>query len=173
MHYRQRTSPARCPTTSAARRRCSSRRSPPRRSARSRRLARCASLRARFTKGEITAAEYEAGIDAFIGYTVGVQDGLGLDMLVHGESERTDMVEYFAQKMTGFAFTQYAWVQSFGSRYVRPPDHLRRCVAARSDDCARISRGAVVHAEARQRDAHRAGDDPQLVVSAHRHPAPG
>ena len=78
-------------------------------------------LRARFNKGEITQAEYEAGIDAFIGYTVGVQDGLGLDMPVHGESERTDMVEYFAQKMTGFAFTQYAWVQSFGSRYVRPP----------------------------------------------------
>jgi 5-methyltetrahydropteroyltriglutamate--homocysteine methyltransferase len=78
-------------------------------------------LRARFNKGEISQAEYEAGIDAFIGYTVGVQDGLGLDMLVHGESERTDMVEYFAQKMTGFAFTQYAWVQSFGSRYVRPP----------------------------------------------------
>ncbi|MBN2392341.1 MAG: 5-methyltetrahydropteroyltriglutamate--homocysteine S-methyltransferase, partial [Anaerolineae bacterium] len=61
-------------------------------------------LRARFNKGEIMQAEYEAGIDAFIGYTVGVQDGLGLDMLVHGESERTDMVEYFAQKMTGFAF---------------------------------------------------------------------
>ena len=78
-------------------------------------------LRARFNKGEITQAEYEAGVDAFIGYTVGVQDGLGLDMPVHGESERTDMVEYFAQKMTGFAFTQYAWVQSFGSRYVRPP----------------------------------------------------
>ncbi len=78
-------------------------------------------LRARFNKGEISQAEYEAGIDAFIGYTVGVQDGLGLDMLVHGESERTDMVEYFAQKLTGFAFTQHGWVQSFGSRYVRPP----------------------------------------------------
>ncbi|HOT93177.1 MAG TPA: 5-methyltetrahydropteroyltriglutamate--homocysteine S-methyltransferase [Anaerolineae bacterium] len=78
-------------------------------------------LRARFNKGEISQAEYEAGIDAFIGYTIGVQDGLGLDMLVHGESERTDMVEYFAQKMTGFAFTQHGWVQSFGSRYVRPP----------------------------------------------------
>lgn len=78
-------------------------------------------LRARFNKGEITQAGYEAGVDAFIGYTIGVQDGLGLDMLVHGESERTDMVEYFAQKMTGFAFTKDAWVQSFGSRYVRPP----------------------------------------------------
>ncbi|MBN1248868.1 MAG: 5-methyltetrahydropteroyltriglutamate--homocysteine S-methyltransferase [Anaerolineae bacterium] len=77
--------------------------------------------RARYRRGEITEAEYQAGIDAFIAYTVGVQDGLGLDMLVHGEFERTDMVEYFAQKLTGFAFTSDGWVQSFGSRYVRPP----------------------------------------------------
>jgi 5-methyltetrahydropteroyltriglutamate--homocysteine methyltransferase len=78
-------------------------------------------LRARYSRGEITEAEYHAGIDTFIAYTVGVQDGLGLDMLVHGESERTDMVEYFAQKLTGFAFTEHGWVQSFGSRCVRPP----------------------------------------------------
>ncbi|MGC9347013.1 MAG: 5-methyltetrahydropteroyltriglutamate--homocysteine S-methyltransferase [Anaerolineae bacterium] len=77
--------------------------------------------RAKFRRGEIDQAAYEAGIDAFIGYAVGVQDGLGMDMLVHGEFERTDMVEYFAQKMTGFAFTRHGWVQSFGSRYVRPP----------------------------------------------------
>ncbi|MCJ7551553.1 MAG: 5-methyltetrahydropteroyltriglutamate--homocysteine S-methyltransferase, partial [Anaerolineae bacterium] len=78
-------------------------------------------LRARFRRSEITEAEYQAGVDAFIAYAVGVQDGLGLDMLVHGEFERTDMVEYFAQKLAGFAFTRYGWVQSFGSRYVRPP----------------------------------------------------
>ncbi len=77
--------------------------------------------RARFRRGEITEAEYHAGVDAFIAYAIGVQHGLGLDMLVHGEFERTDMVEYFAQKMTGFAFTRHGWVQSFGSRYVRPP----------------------------------------------------
>jgi 5-methyltetrahydropteroyltriglutamate--homocysteine methyltransferase len=78
-------------------------------------------LRSRYTKGEITLAEYEAGIDALTAYAIGVQDGLGLDMLVHGEFERTDMVEFFAQKLTGFAFTQHGWVQSFGSRCVRPP----------------------------------------------------
>ncbi|MBN1876751.1 MAG: 5-methyltetrahydropteroyltriglutamate--homocysteine S-methyltransferase [Anaerolineae bacterium] len=78
-------------------------------------------LRARFRRGDITETEYQAGIDAFIAYTIGVQDGLGLDVLVHGEFERTDMVEYFAQKMTGFVFTSDGWVQSFGSRYVRPP----------------------------------------------------
>ena len=78
-------------------------------------------LRARFRRGEISEAEYREGIDALIAYTVGVQVGLGLDVLVHGEFERTDMVEYFAEKLTGFAFTEHGWVQSFGSRYVRPP----------------------------------------------------
>jgi 5-methyltetrahydropteroyltriglutamate--homocysteine methyltransferase len=78
-------------------------------------------LRGRYRRGEITEAAYHAGVDAFIAYTVGVQEGLGLDVLVHGEFERSDMVEYFAQKMEGFAFTRYGWVQSFGSRYVRPP----------------------------------------------------
>lgn len=77
--------------------------------------------RARFRRGEITQEAYEAKMDAFIAYAVGVQDGLGLDMVVHGEFERTDMVEYFAQKMDGFVFTNNGWVQSFGSRYVRPP----------------------------------------------------
>jgi 5-methyltetrahydropteroyltriglutamate--homocysteine methyltransferase len=60
-------------------------------------------------------------MDAFIAYTVGVQDGLGLDMVVHGEFERTDMVEFFAHKLEGFVFTRNGWVQSFGSRCVRPP----------------------------------------------------
>ncbi len=78
-------------------------------------------LRARFRKGEISEAAYHAGVDAFIAYTIGVQDALDLDVLVHGEFERSDMVEYFAQKLTGFAFTRHGWVQSFGSRYVRPP----------------------------------------------------
>ncbi|MGC9398011.1 MAG: 5-methyltetrahydropteroyltriglutamate--homocysteine S-methyltransferase [Anaerolineae bacterium] len=78
-------------------------------------------LRGRYKRGEITAAEYRAGVDAWIGYAIGVQEGLGLDVLVHGEFERSDMVEYFAQKLTGFAFTQHGWVQSYGHRYVRPP----------------------------------------------------
>ncbi len=77
--------------------------------------------RAQYHSGEISKESYEAEMDAFIAYAVGVQDGLGLDMVVHGEFERTDMVEYFAQKMEGFAFTENGWVQSFGSRCVRPP----------------------------------------------------
>jgi 5-methyltetrahydropteroyltriglutamate--homocysteine methyltransferase len=78
-------------------------------------------LRAQYRRGDITLEAYEAGIDALTAYAIGVQDGLGLDMPVHGEFERTDMVEYFAEKLTGFAFTRHGWVQSFGSRYVRPP----------------------------------------------------
>lgn len=79
------------------------------------------SLRAKFKRGEIDLATYQAGIDAWIGYAIGVQDGLGLDVLVHGEFERSDMVEYFAEKLEGFAFTRSGWVQSYGNRYVRPP----------------------------------------------------
>lgn len=79
------------------------------------------SLRAKFKRGEIDLATYRAGIDAWIGYAIGVQEGLGLDVLVHGEFERSDMVEYFAEKMEGFAFTRSGWVQSYGNRYVRPP----------------------------------------------------
>ncbi|OQB01561.1 MAG: 5-methyltetrahydropteroyltriglutamate--homocysteine methyltransferase [Chloroflexi bacterium ADurb.Bin222] len=78
-------------------------------------------LRARFKRGELSEAAYRAALDGWIAYTVGVQEGLGFDVLVHGEFERSDMVEYFAEKLTGFAFTQHGWVQSFGSRYVRPP----------------------------------------------------
>ena len=78
-------------------------------------------LRRRFKRGEITPEAYEAGIDAWIGYAIGAQEALGLDVLVHGEFERSDMVEYFAEKLKGFAFTEHGWVQSYGNRYVRPP----------------------------------------------------
>ncbi len=78
-------------------------------------------LRNRLNRGEISEEEYRAGVDAWIAYTVGAQEGLGLDVLVHGEFERSDMVEFFAEKLTGFAFTKQGWVQSYGNRYVRPP----------------------------------------------------
>jgi 5-methyltetrahydropteroyltriglutamate--homocysteine methyltransferase len=78
-------------------------------------------LRGQFKRGELDQDQYEAAIDSWIAYTIGTQEGLGLDVLVHGEFERSDMVEYFAQKLEGFAFTQNGWVQSYGNRYVRPP----------------------------------------------------
>ncbi|KAE8226601.1 hypothetical protein CF319_g824 [Tilletia indica] len=77
--------------------------------------------RARFTKGEITQAEYDKFLEDEIKMVVEKQEALGLDVLVHGEPERNDMVQYFGELLEGFVFTQNAWVQSFGSRYVRPP----------------------------------------------------
>ena len=77
--------------------------------------------RAKFTKGEITEAEYENFLKKEIESVVRFQETVGLDLLVHGEPERNDMVQYFGEHLNGFVFTQNGWVQSYGSRYVRPP----------------------------------------------------
>ncbi|PYH93725.1 cobalamin-independent methionine synthase [Aspergillus ellipticus CBS 707.79] len=77
--------------------------------------------RNKFTKGEITAAEYESFIEKEIEEVVKIQEELDLDVLVHGEPERNDMVQYFGERLTGYVFTTHAWVQSYGSRCVRPP----------------------------------------------------
>ncbi|MCJ1308352.1 methionine-synthesizing 5- methyltetrahydropteroyltriglutamate--homocysteine methyltransferase [Agyrium rufum] len=77
--------------------------------------------RARFTKGDITAEEYDKFIEKEIQDVVKVQDELELDVYVHGEPERNDMVQYFGERLTGYEFTTHAWVQSYGSRCVRPP----------------------------------------------------
>ena len=79
------------------------------------------SLRNQFKRNKITKAEYEAAIDQQIAFMIGIQQGIGLDILVHGEPERTDMVEFFAQQIYGMLFSRNGWVQSFGSRCVRPP----------------------------------------------------
>lgn len=70
---------------------------------------------------KISAAEYEAFMEDYIVKTIIFQDKLGLDVLVHGEPERNDMVQYFAEQLDGFALTENGWVQSYGSRCVRPP----------------------------------------------------
>ncbi|KAI9448158.1 cobalamin-independent methionine synthase [Lactarius indigo] len=77
--------------------------------------------RAKYTKGEITEAEYENFLKKEIESVVRFQETVGLDLLVHGEPERNDMVQYFGEQLNGFVFTQNGWVQSYGSRYVRPP----------------------------------------------------
>ncbi len=71
--------------------------------------------------GELSGADYEARMEAEIAAAVARQEALGLDMLVHGEAERNDMVEYFGERLDGFAFTRFGWVQSYGSRCVKPP----------------------------------------------------
>jgi len=77
--------------------------------------------RNRFVKGEITEQEYEKFIEKEIDEVVKIQDELDLDVYVHGEPERNDMVQYFGERLTGYVFTTHAWVQSYGSRCVRPP----------------------------------------------------
>jgi len=72
-------------------------------------------------KGDITAADYDATIARSIEETIRFQEQIGLDVLVHGEPERNDMVQYFAEQLKGFAATEHGWVQSYGTRCVRPP----------------------------------------------------
>ena len=71
--------------------------------------------------GTISTEEYESFLEGEIADVVARQEKLGLDVLVHGEPERNDMVQYFGEQLDGFAFTRHGWVQSYGSRYVRPP----------------------------------------------------
>ncbi len=77
--------------------------------------------RASWRNGSIDAASYALAMRAEIALAVAKQEALGLDVLVHGEAERNDMVEYFGEQLDGFAFTRYGWVQSYGSRCVKPP----------------------------------------------------
>jgi 5-methyltetrahydropteroyltriglutamate--homocysteine methyltransferase len=74
-----------------------------------------------FRKGELDAVEYTARMQQEIEFAVKQQEALGLDVLVHGEAERNDMVEYFGEQLDGYAFSQFGWVQSYGSRCVKPP----------------------------------------------------
>ena len=78
-------------------------------------------VRAKYRKGVISEKDYTEQIRAAIRHDMEVQEKIGLDVLVHGEPERNDMVEYFGEQLDGFAFTQNGWVQSYGSRCVKPP----------------------------------------------------
>jgi 5-methyltetrahydropteroyltriglutamate--homocysteine methyltransferase len=77
--------------------------------------------RADYGKGVIDSQAYEGFLKAETAAAVRWQEEVGLDVLVHGEFERNDMVQYFGEQLSGFVFTKHAWVQSYGSRYVRPP----------------------------------------------------
>lgn len=77
--------------------------------------------RNKFTKGEISEDEYNEFIEKEIEEVVKIQDELDLDVYVHGEPERNDMVQYFGERLDGYEFTTHGWVQSYGSRCVRPP----------------------------------------------------
>ena len=77
--------------------------------------------RAAFKRGGLSADDYQAAMRAEIAHAVREQEAIGLDVLVHGEAERNDMVEYFGEQLEGFAFSANGWVQSYGSRCVKPP----------------------------------------------------
>jgi 5-methyltetrahydropteroyltriglutamate--homocysteine methyltransferase len=77
--------------------------------------------RAAFKRGELTALDYQQAMREEIEHAIRTQEEIGLDVLVHGEAERNDMVEYFGEQLDGFTFTLNGWVQSYGSRCVKPP----------------------------------------------------
>ncbi|ADQ81678.1 5-methyltetrahydropteroyltriglutamate--homocysteine S-methyltransferase [Riemerella anatipestifer] len=79
------------------------------------------SWRAQFKKGQLTQAEYDGLLEKEIEESIRFQEDAGIDVLVHGEFERNDMVEYFGEQLEGFVFTKFGWVQSYGSRCVKPP----------------------------------------------------
>ncbi|MCW1962461.1 5-methyltetrahydropteroyltriglutamate--homocysteine S-methyltransferase [Chryseobacterium viscerum] len=79
------------------------------------------SWRAKFKKGELTAEQYDTLLKEETQRTINWQEDIGIDVLVHGEFERNDMVEYFGEQLEGFVFTKNGWVQSYGSRCVKPP----------------------------------------------------
>ncbi len=77
--------------------------------------------RSQFKAGKLDSTGYQTAMQAEIARSVREQEALGLDVLVHGEAERNDMVEYFGEQLDGYAFSQFGWVQSYGSRCVKPP----------------------------------------------------
>ncbi len=77
--------------------------------------------RSQFRSGELDEAAYKTAMQGEIAHCVREQEALGLDVFVHGEAERNDMVEYFGEQLDGYAFSQFGWVQSYGSRCVKPP----------------------------------------------------
>jgi 5-methyltetrahydropteroyltriglutamate--homocysteine methyltransferase len=78
-------------------------------------------VRSEFKAGRLDATSYRIAMQGEIARSVQEQEALGLDVLVHGEAERNDMVEYFGEQLDGYAFSQFGWVQSYGSRCVKPP----------------------------------------------------
>ena len=113
--------PVRGPPRGSARPPPACRSSRPRRSAPTPRPRRSARRAPRFARARSTRPTYQRRMRSEVERVIGFQEEVGLDVLVHGEPERNDMVQYFAEQMEGYVFTQNAWVQSYGSRYVRPP----------------------------------------------------
>ena len=89
--------------------------------------------RTKFRKGEISEEEYRNNAKGFIRDCIALQENIGLDVLVHGEFERNDMVEFFGENLSGYVFTIGGWVQSYGTRGVKPPIVFGDCLLYTSD----------------------------------------
>ncbi len=88
--------------------------------------------RADFKAGHLSEADYTKAMEAEIATAISEQEALGIDVLVHGEAERNDMVEYFGEQLEGFVFTRFGWVQSYGSRCVKSPTAHREAETAKA-----------------------------------------
>ena len=124
--------------------------------------------RADHGKGAIDDAAYDGFLREETARAVRWQEEVGLDVLVHGEFERNDMVQYFGEQLSGFAFTKHAWVQSYGSRCVRPPIIYGDVSRPKpmTVDWWRYAQSLTDTAD--EGHADRPGDDPELVVRARR-----
>ena len=122
--------------------------------------------RAEHNRGNLDDAAYERFLREETERAIRWQEEAGLDMLVHGEFERNDMVQYFGEKLAGFVFTVNGWVQSYGSRCVRPPILFGDVSRPKAMTVGWWRYAQSADRKAGQGHAHRPGDDPQLELRA-------
>ena len=124
--------------------------------------------RAAHAKRALSDADYDAFLREETEAAVRWQEEIGLDVLVHGEFERNDMVQYFGEQLSGFAFTKHAWVQSYGSRCVRPPIIFGDVSRPKPMTVEWSTLCAVADEAADEGHADRPGDDAAMVLRARR-----
>ena len=128
-----------------------------------------AKLAPQFKKGTLSLEDYEAAMKKEIELVVREQERLDLDVLVHGEAERNDMVEYFGELLDGFAFTKFGWVQSYGSRCVKPPIIYGDVVRPVPMTVRWSQYAQRPNQQSDERNAHRPGYDFTMVVRTKRY----
>ena len=121
-------------------------------------------MRGQWRRNEIDDVSYENFVKAQIAEVVEKQNEIGLDVLVHGEAERNDMVEYFGEHLDGFAFTQFAWVQSYGSRCVKPPIIYGDVSRPQPITVGWTKYASITYAKAGQSHVNRPCDDSVVVI---------
>ena len=117
-------------------------------------------------RGTLSDAQYEQFLQEETARAVRWQEEIGLDVLVHGEFERNDMVQYFGEQLSGFAFTKHGWVQSYGSRYVRPPILFGDVSRPKPMTVGWWQYAQSLTKKPMKGDADRAGDDPRTGRSS-------